>query len=275
MYGDAAGGTSAADKACQPYSPNFLMGQFGLWQLVEPSVAPALGLPPNPLEVTDVEVNSTNTTTNGTTSSACGASRRLQEWEENVWWDAGPGSAISGRRLQRRGSSGRRSKKQSAEVDYMLLAALGDQVTSGLAVLIVVIFVHEFLLFFFAHVLNRKFYRALREEEKTGVMKKSLPRFRGLPTALVFPRFHVTLFTVVVTGLVQTGANVLGAYLGPFEVAAGLVGFAFLTVAFVCGALFHQAMKVQTFYTKYIVCMVPAYQSRHHSPATPPHSVAC
>lgn len=195
MYGDAASGVGVADKACQPYAPNYLMFQFGMWGLVEPSVAPALGLPPNPLDA-EPEVTFINGT-NVTTGTECGSRRRLEEeWSSE---DEDEDGGMFGRRLQRRGG-GRGGKKQSAAVDYMLLAALGDQVTSFLAILFVVIFFHEFLLFIWAHALNRKFYRAVREEEKKGIENPNLPKFRALPTSLVFPRFHVTLFTVVVTG---------------------------------------------------------------------------
>lgn len=291
MYGDAASGTSTADKACQPYTPNYLMFQFGLWQLVEPSVAPALGLPPNPLNLKEADDTNATNSTNGTAlangtaaaTNACGSSRRLQEWDwdggDAEGWGASPFGFLdsSGRRLQRKGGGGgggnnQGGKKRSAEVDYMLLAALGDQVTSGLAILIVLILVHEFLLLLFGHCINRKFYRALREEQRTGVLKERLPKFRALPTALVFPRFHVTLFTVVITGLMQTGANVLGTFLGPYEVASGLVGFSVLTVLFVCGALTHQALKVQLFYKKYIVCERYPHAMRAHLASFLPHT---
>ena len=97
MYGDAASGTSTADKACQPYSPNFLMGQFGMWQLVEPSVAPALGLPPNPLDAAKAAAAAalTNSTT-GTNGTATGAGYLASgTLGEKVWATGDNGSYIA------------------------------------------------------------------------------------------------------------------------------------------------------------------------------------
>ena len=244
MYGGAAGGgTSIEAKSCTMYEPNVLMGRLGAFSALQGFMSPPLS-PSPPL--------APNSPVAAACAAAASSRRRLRIRGSDDLAVAGDNESTMqpsqwGRRLQGKKRSKGSGSPENAAVSTYLLAVLGDAVTTYLTVLCVVYLFHVLLINLYRYVLNRKFYRALAEEEATGVPCEELPKFRALPPSLVYPRFELTIATIFATGLMEAAANVLGTAVAEYELAIGLIGAAVVIVSLVFLSLAQQAMHVHAF----------------------------
>jgi len=206
MYGGAAGGgLSPEDTACAPYEPNILFGRLNLWGAVAGDTSSAGGQ--------GGEAAANGTVANVTTDDVCAGSssrrrleRHLERWmsgdgegpSEGPWEGPWEG-AVAGRRLQRRKRGGGKGAGSPAVSAYLLFV-LADNMAMFVFVMVAALTVHAALTNMYRYVLNRKYYRALARQKRTGVPCQELPPFQPLPKALVFPRFEVMLVTIFLTG---------------------------------------------------------------------------
>ena len=106
---------------------------------------------------------------------------------------------LRGRRLQpkRKGKSG--GTASNAAVSTYLIFVLADNSATFFMIMMSALAIHSLITNAYRYVLNRKYYLVLERERKTGVPARNLPKFRPLPSALVFPRFEIMLTTIFVT----------------------------------------------------------------------------
>jgi hypothetical protein len=253
MYGGAAGGGQSLEaKSCMAYEPNLLMGRLGAWSFLEQYIMPPPPPPPPPAPGNPDPVG-------GACAPETSTRRQLREDFDRVEEARAAGAMVSGsdaanlwplrrRRLQ---SKQKRSKgsgtAENAAVASYLLFVLADAVTTYIFIVTIVYTLHAIVANLYRYVLNRKFYHALAQETATGVPCKQLPKFRPLPSSLVYPRFEIMLATIFATGLMEAAANVLGTAVAEYDLSIGLMITALVVVSLVFLFLVRQAFLVSHF----------------------------
>ena len=192
MYGGAGGsGTLPEDQACNKYEPNMLMGRLGVWSFFS-------GSDGSTKDEGEQQSSSNRTGENGTdVACADNGNGRRRLLEEDF-------GTLRGRRLQskRKGKSG--GTASNTAVSTYLIFVLADNSATFFMIMMSALAIHSFITNAYRYVLNRKYYLVLERERKTGVPARNLPKFRPLPSALVFPRFEIMLTTIFVTGELQS-----------------------------------------------------------------------
>lgn len=214
LYGDVAADPSPEEKACKGAETSLIL----------------------------MRLSFTSTNASEDTSGQCDASLAAL--------GVGLDHQAGGRRLQ---SSKKRSKRSGTEensaVRGFLASMLLNSTMTYLSVLAACMLCHFLIIKAYrCHLINRKFYKVIAQEIRTGTFCDDLPLFRPLPSALVYPRFELMLHTVFATGLIQVSTDVLGTSAAEYELSWDLLSAAIAIIVLVFLGLILQATRVRRFY---------------------------